>query len=300
MSVNIPDYFQKEFSSTWESSLLQQTSILEGLVTPYPFDGKWKEMDFLDDFETETYTGRAADVTLSEVTGDKRYVLNVKGHPTKTPFLDQWDESMLGKKIAPGGELMNRLVYAKNRYMDKQIYDAAIGTVYSGTDGPTTANSLPAAQSIASGSTGMTFAKVAMVAQYAQDNGFDLSEMTWIISARDHRSLLTDVAELRSRDYSTVEPITNGSVFGTTWMGMNWKHGRGIVTGTVSGSNTLYAPICFAKRAIYRNPGSSKAAIEERPDKDGAIQFRTSWLSGVARARDEGVFKVNTQYVTSS
>jgi len=78
-------------------------------------------------------------------------------------------------------------------------------------------------------------------------------------------------------------------------MGFTWIISNQLTTNTTAHTvNTLV----YGKQAIRFNFGSRKSAIETRPDRNGAIQFRSSARMGGARAQDKGVFIVKNLYST--
>lgn len=292
----IPDFFVPMFNASWEASLLRTNSVLAPYCTAFPFQGKSKKINFLEDYEfSESTAPRMADTTLSEINGTNRWLINKIWRPDVTPAMDEWDTSLLAEIASPQSEVISRLSAAYRRSQDVAIKDAISKTVYSGDQAPTTANSLPAGNTTAHGSTGLTLAKITAMIRAVRLANHNPLGMVGVISAYDEEYLITNVAEIRSKDYSAVQPIDGGTVFGKRWLGIDWVDG----TQFLDYDKTNHTCNClfFDKQSIYFNPGEAKGPfVETRVDKSGATQFRMSCLHGAARVRDGGARIIKTYY----
>jgi len=211
------------------------------------------------------------------------------------PALDEWDESLLDEITSPGSDIINAITYGYNRIKEKKIVAAIESAVSIGANAPTSTEAFPADNIISHGDAGLTFAKVAKVVRLAREQDVNPAELTWVISAKDEENLIVNVNEVRSKDYTKVAPIEGGSVVGSRWMGFTWIVSNQLTTDT---TNHTVNSLVYGKQAIRFNFGSRKSAIETRPDRNGAIQFRSSARMGGARAQDKGVFIVKNKYAT--
>lgn len=296
MSYTIPEIFHQKFATNIEAAIQQTSSVLDSTVTPFNFDAKSKSILIGTTIDWADATdGRMAQTNIGEYNATQRWVVTEKVMVPVAPALDEWDESLLDEITSPGSDIINAMTYGYNRIKEKKIVASIESAVSIGANAPTSTEAFPSANVIAHGGTGLTFAKVANIARLAREQDVNPAELTWAISAKDEEYLIVNVAEVRSKDYTKVAPIEGGSVVGSRWMGFNWIVSNQLTTNTTD--HTVNS-LVYGKQAIRFNFGSRKSAIENRPDRSGAIQFRSSARMGGARAQDKGVFIVKNYYAT--
>jgi len=296
MSYTIPEIFHQKFATNIEAAIQQTSSVLDSTVTPFNFDAKSKSILVGTTIDWADATdGRMAQTNIGEYNATQRWVVTEKVMVPVAPALDEWDETLLDEITSPGSDIINAMTYGYNRIKEKKIIAAVESAVSIGANAPTSTEAFPSDNIIAHGDAGLTFAKVAKIVRLAREQDVNPAELTWVISAKDEENLIVNVAEVRSKDYTTVAPIEGGSVVGSRWMGFTWIVSNQLTTDTTAKTvNSLV----YGKQAIRFNFGSRKSAIETRPDRNGAIQFRSSARMGGARAQDKGVFIVKNKYAT--
>lgn len=296
MSYTIPDIFHQKFATNIEAAIQQTSSVLDSTVTPFNFDAKSKSILVGTTIDWADATdGRMAQTNIGEYNASQRWVVTEKVMVPVAPALDEWDESLLDEITSPGSDIINAITYGYNRIKEKKIVSCIESAVSIGANAPTSTQAFPNTNVIAHGSAGLTFAKVAQIVRLAREQDVNPAELTWVISAKDEEYLIANVAEVRSKDYTKVAPIEGGSVVGSRWMGFTWIVSNQLTTNTTD--HTVNS-LVYGKQAIRFNFGSRKSAIETRPDRNGAIQFRSSARMGGARAQDKGVFIVKNYYAT--
>ena len=296
MSYTIPEIFHQKFATNIEAAIQQTSSVLDSTVTPFNFDGKSKSILVGTTIDWADATdGRMAQTNIGEYNATQRWVVTEKVMVPVAPALDEWDESLLDEITSPGSDIINAMTYGYNRIKEKKIVSCIESAVSIGANAPTSTQAFPTGNVIAHGSAGLTFAKVANIVRLAREQDVNPAELTWVISAKDEEYLIANVAEVRSKDYTKVAPIEGGSVVGSRWMGFTWVVSNQLTTNTTD--HTVNS-LVYGKQAIRFNFGSRKSAIETRPDRNGAIQFRSSARMGGARAQDKGVFVVKNYYAT--
>ena len=296
MSYTIPEIFHQKFATNIEAAIQQTSSVLDSTVTPFNFDAKSKSILVGTTIDWADATdGRMAQTNIGEYNATQRWVVTEKVMVPVAPALDEWDESLLDEITSPGSDIINAMTYGYNRIKEKKIVSCIESAVSIGANAPTSTQAFPTANGIAHGSAGLTFAKVAQIVRLAREQDVNPAELTWVISAKDEEYLIANVAEVRSKDYTKVAPIEGGSVVGSRWMGFTWIVSNQLTTNTTD--HTVNS-LVYGKQAIRFNFGSRKSAIEPRPDRNGAIQFRSSARMGGARAQDKGVFIVKNYYAT--
>ena len=296
MSYSIPEIFHQKFATNIEAAIQQTSSVLDSTVTPFNFDAKSKSILVGTTIDWADATdGRMAQTNIGEYNASQRWVVTEKVMVPVAPALDEWDESLLDEITSPGSDIINAMTYGYNRIKEKKIVSCIESAVSIGANAPTSTEAFPTGNVIAHGSAGLTFAKVANIVRLAREQDVNPAELTWVISAKDEEYLIANVAEVRSKDYTKVAPIEGGSVVGSRWMGFTWIVSNQLTTNTTD--HTVNS-LVYGKQAIRFNFGSRKSAIENRPDRNGAIQFRSSARMGGARAQDKGVFIVKNYYAT--
>mgnify|MGYP001166093973 FL=1 len=296
MSYTIPEIFHQKFATNIEAAIQQTSSVLDSTVTPFNFDAKSKSILVGTTIDWADATdGRMAQTNIGEYNATQRWVVTEKVMVPVAPALDEWDESLLDEITSPGSDIINAMTYGYNRIKEKKIIAAVESAVSIGANAPTSTQAFPTDNIIAHGGAGLTFAKVAKIVRLAREQDVNPAELTWVISPKDEENLIVNVNEVRSKDYTTVAPIEGGSVVGSRWMGFTWIVSNQLTTD--SGAKTVNS-LVYSKQAIRFNFGSRKSAIETRPDRNGAIQFRSSARMGGARAQDKGVFVVKNYYAT--
>ena len=296
MSYTIPEIFHQKFATNIEAAIQQTSSVLDSTVTPFNFDAKSKSILVGTTIDWADATdGRMAQTNIGEYNATQRWVVTEKVMVPVAPALDEWDESLLDEITSPGSDIINAMTYGYNRIKEKKIVSCIESAVSIGANAPTSTQAFPTGNVIAHGSAGLTFAKVAQIVRLAREQDVNPAELTWVISAKDEEYLIANVAEVRSKDYTKVAPIEGGSVVGSRWMGFTWIVSNQLTTNTTD--HTVNS-LVYGKQAIRFNFGSRKSAIENRPDRNGAIQFRSSARMGGARAQDKGVFIVKNYYAT--
>lgn len=296
MSYTIPEIFHQKFATNIEAAIQQTSSVLDSTVTPFNFDAKSKSILVGTTIDWADATdGRMAQTNIGEYNATQRWVVTEKVMVPVAPALDEWDETLLDEITSPGSDIINAMTYGYNRIKEKKIIAAVESAVSIGANAPTSTEAFPNANVIAHGDAGLTFAKVAKIVRLAREQDVNPAELTWVISAKDEEYLIANVNEVRSKDYTKVAPIEGGSVVGSRWMGFTWIVSNQLTTDTTA--HTVNS-LVYGKQAIRFNFGSRKSAIETRPDRNGAIQFRSSARMGGARAQDKGVFIVKNYYAT--
>lgn len=296
MAYTIPEIFHQKFATNIEAAIQQTSSVLDSTVTPFNFDAKSKSILIGTTIDWADATdGRMAQTNIGEYNASQRWVVTEKVMVPVAPALDEWDESLLDEITSPGSDIINAMTYGYNRIKEKKIVSCIESAVSIGANAPTSTQAFPSGNVIAHGSAGLTFAKVAQIVRLAREQDVNPAELTWVISAKDEEYLIANVAEVRSKDYTKVAPIEGGSVVGSRWMGFTWIVSNQLTTNTTD--HTVNS-LVYGKQAIRFNFGSRKSAIENRPDRNGAIQFRSSARMGGARAQDKGVFVVKNYYAT--
>ena len=297
--TSIPASFPNQIATNWDLITQQTQSVLERTVTLAPHTGLTKQIKFGQTFSSKAHTGRAEKVTPVEYGGNTRWQQVVFRDIADPIFIDQWDETSLAEVALPNSAAIQGFDAAYQRDKDDEIIAAITRNVYTGDVSPTTAVAFPTStNAIAHGSTGLTAAKVSQVIRKMRLNNvnFDAGEVYGIITPYDEEFLLNNVAEVRSKDFSKVQPIDGGSIANKSWMGINWIISNRLPTDTTAHTVTNFF---YTKGSILWNPGKRMVDVAKRSDLSNATQITATWMFGATRREDAGVFTMSNLYTST-
>jgi len=290
----IGKHVQIDYERVWQHRLQETASHLAECVTKVPVNGERKRISQLSQQGMREITGRALPTIAAAPATNVRWLLCKKFENPQ--LIDEWDEADLGLLATPQSAYIEGDVFAYNRQIDATIVSALNGNSVTGDDG-TTLTALPAGQiigkSFGASNTGLTFAKVAE-AKYRMDNAF-VPQMNryFICSPQEELDLITNVIELKSSDFTQVQPITDGSLNGKTWMGFYWK--TQVRDLPISEANTRRG-FAFHKDYVTFGDGERRVTIDILPTDSHAIQIRSRCRMGATRRQEEGVVAIDSYH----
>lgn len=202
--------------------------------------------------------------------------------------LDRNDIPKMIVNPVTGGDYMGLLMAAKNRRIDRIIYNAARGTQLK-KDG--TSEALPSGQKIAHGSAGFTKAKIIEAKKLFRSNEadeFSGEELYITYDSLMLEDILTDTT-LTSADFMAVKMLQSGDVSGK-WMGFKWLPYNGIVR-----SGGVSYTIAWAKSGIHFGKGYEEGNVGQRRDKKDAWQVSMGASYGAGRQDYKKVVEIAFQ-----
>lgn len=287
----IGKHVQIDYERVWQHRLQETVSHLAECVTKVAVKGERKRVSQLSQQAMREITGRALPTLASAPATNVRWLLCKKYENPQ--LIDEWDEADLGLLATPQSAYIEGDVFAYNRQVDATIVAALNGNAVTGDDG-TTLTPLPSGQIVdedfGTADTGLTFAKVAE-AKYRLDAAF-VPQMGryFICSPQEEQDLITNVIQLQSSDYTAVQPITDGTLDGKTWMGFKWK--TQVRDLPLSESNRIRRAFAFHKDYVEFGDGERRVTIDILPTDSHAIQIRSRCRMGATRRQEEGVVAV--------
>ena len=283
MSITVPESYVEQFSANVHMLAEQKFSRLRNTVREEPVTG--------ESFAVERVGGIDKPNEVTTLHGDTP--LNNTPHSRRWGFIADKDVADLIDKqsrvrllIDPGSIYTRRHAATMGRGIDDTIIAALVGSAAQGKTGTTTV-ALPAGQKIASGSTGMTVAKLIQANELLDAAGVaEFIPRFFAISARQLRDLLED-DKISSNDYNTVKALVRGEL--DTYLGFTFVRTERlpIITGTTR------ACIAWALDGCTIGFGASpNTVVAPRPDKRMSMQVYTSGSWGAVRVEDEMVVEV--------
>lgn len=298
MPDTIPQHYTTQFHQNWINRAQQKTSRLLPYVTPAPFTGERKRFSRSAEQEMTKIVTRKGDTPITDPSDDLRW-LYMTGVELGND-LDQFDAHLLGEVVLPTSQRVNAAAMAYNRAVDREILEAASGTVMTGENG-TSASSLPGGNAIAQdyvetgGATnsGLTVAKLRRAREIFLANDIDLdgedgSEEAAVLAVTGRQLInLLRTTEITSSDYNTVKALVEGKV--DTFLGFKFRR---VSAKVAPKSGDVRTCVAWVKSAILFNAGEKKTTIDRIPDKQNKIQIYTTALLGGMRLHDEGVVTI--------
>ena len=280
------------FVQQWDTSIRLQAQqsesrLMKGVTDRGTITGDGFTINNLSSVEMDENTVRHGDTEWGDIDHTNR--LAVMRDFYKALPLDRNDIPKMIVNPVTGGDYMRSLMNAKNRKLDAIIYAALGGTINS-KDG-VTANTLPAGQKIAHGSTGFTKAKIIQARSIFRANECDDEngeELFMIYNNESMIDILSDTT-LTTADHLAVQMLQEGKV-ATNWMGFTWVPYQGL---TYSAS-TYYA-YAWAKSAIHVGQGYEEGNVTRRGDKKDAWQVSMAASYGAGRQDEKKVVEIAFQ-----
>jgi hypothetical protein len=265
-------------------SRLRKTVVDRGQIVGASFT-----INNLGSVEMDENTVRHGDTIFGEIDHTARNV------PLRDYFkalpMDRADLPKMLVNPVTGGQYMQSLIAARNRKIDDTIFNALLNNIVS-FDGQTT-YSLPAAQIIAAGGTGLTKAKIIQARSIFRANETDgvdgdEEELFFAYDSLALTQILSDTT-LTSADYMAGKMLQDGGV-GGKWMGFTWVPFERV--RNVAGVRTSAA---WAKSAVHFGYGYEQGDVDKRPDKKNLWQTSIEGSYGAGRQDEAKVVQVSYQ-----
>ena len=286
------DTITAAFVQQWDTAIRlqaqqQESRMLKGVTDRGTITGDGFTINNLASLELDENTVRHGDTEWGDPQHTNRLAV-MKDYYKALP-LDRNDIPKMIVNPVTGGDYMKTLMSARNRKIDKIIYDSARGAITS-KDG-LTSYTLPAGQQIAHGGTGLTKAKIIQAKKIFRANEADMhtgEELFFVYNSAALEDILADTT-LTSADFLAVKMLQDGDV-NSKWMGFNWIPYEGI---TLSGST--YFTVAWAKSGLHFGRGFEEGNVARRPDKKDLWQVSMSASYGSGRQDDVKVVEIAFQ-----
>ena len=178
---------------------------------------------------------------------------------------------------------------AMGRAMDVEIYDAALGTAYSGKKG-NTAITLPSSQKIAANSQGFTFAKLAKLKMMFDDKDVEENDRIIVYTAQQLSDLLND-EKATSQEYNAAQVLQRGEIDEFMVFKFVQVNGvREVGTKIIKATGQTRHCLAFQRKGLKLGIGQDIVGkITERADKSFSTQVYYEMMIGAARLEENCV-----------
>ena len=276
MSITIDQSYVQQFSANVHMLAEQRVSRLINRVRMEPVTGESAAF--------ERVGGIDAPNEIVNLHGDTP--LNNTPHSRRWVFIKDYDVADLIDKqsrvrllIDPDSIYTRRHSSTMGRGIDDAIIDAALGNAAEGKSGTTTV-ALPAAQTIAHGSTGLTIAKLIQAKEKL--DAADVDEFiprTYVTNSRGLRDLLED-DKITSNDLNTVKALVRGEI--DEYLGFKFVRSERLPV-----ASSIRSDLAFAMDGIILGMANMPGSIAApRPDKRMSMQIYTTGSWGSVRVED--------------
>ena len=284
MSFQVNTAFVQDYKNTVSLLLQQRGSKLRSAVTQDSFTGKsGKAVEQIGAVNAQKRTSRHGDTPLISTPHDARWVF-----PTDYEWADLIDDQdKLRMIIDPTSPYAVNGAYAMGRSIDDALIDSFFGTAKTGENG-TTSTAFPTAQQVASGSAGMSIAKLRSAKKILMANEVDVDNdpLFIAITAEQHDDLLGETQAV-SLDYNTKPVLVEGRI--SAFMGFNFIH---IERLGVDGSSARRCP-AWARSGMHLGMWNDiTTRISERDDKSYANQVYVKGTFGATRLEEGKVVEI--------
>lgn len=280
------------FVQQWDSDIrlqAQQTEsrLMKAVTDRGTITGDGFTINNLSTVELDENTIRHGDTEWGDLDHTNR--LGVMKDFYKALPLDRNDIPKMLVNPVTGGDYMRSLMNAKNRKIDKIIYNALRGTITS--KDAVTSYTLPSGQKIAHGSTGFTKAKIIQARSIFRANECDDETGEELFMMYNDKALQTILADttLTSADFMSVQMLQNGKLAGT-WLGFNWIPYQGF-----DYSASTYYAMAWAKSGIHFGKGYEEGNVTRRGDKKDLWQVSMGASYGAGRQDESKVVEIAFQ-----
>lgn len=289
MSYQIEESFVQQYSSNVQLLSQQKGSKLRSIVPIEYIKGEYAYVDQIGHTAAKPITTRHADTPIMNVEHSRRR-LSLTGF-NWNGLIDSIDKiKMLNDPTSP---YAISAAFAMGRAMDAEIYDAALGTAYTGKNGNNPIV-LPNNQKLAADGEGFTFAKLKKLKRMFDSNDIEEHNRYILYTAAQLDDLLGE-EKVTSADYNAVRALERGEI--NEYMGFKFIQlngirdtGKKIITADTVSGKTVRHCVAFATNCMKLGIGEDvKTEITPRADKNYAMQVYFEMAIGAARLEEEGV-----------
>jgi hypothetical protein len=283
MSVEITEAQKRAYSENFIHQMQQTKTFLEATAAVRKStQAKAQSFDRIGKATSRKRTSRHSDTYNSDTPHSRRWAVLAT-----YDWGDMIDEPDKIRTIAdPQSDYIQAGKSALNRDKDDVIIAALRGTAVTGEEA-TGSQTLPTAQKIAVGSTGLTPAKIKQALEKLNLADADPDERKIFSIGAQQVSNLLDEPELTSGDYVMLKALVDGKI--VHWLGFDFIMSNRLVKVSTS----RYCLAYLAGRAFGFAVGSDIVSwANQRWDKSGSVQCFASMDLGAVRLEDEAVVEV--------
>lgn len=291
-----PAYHEyQEYSATLNLVAQQKTNVLRQAVRVEPVGAERKAFTRTGVLKARREDTRFADTKLQDPRYMRRWV-TPKAWRIAVPC-DDFDQAR--QLSDPTSPLSQACGAALAREQMANIVSGALGTAYGGEDGLDTFD-LPANNTIAHGSVGLTLGKVqAALEKLKLGHGVEPDAMLYLAWTSKQETEFLANAEVKSIDYNTQRVLVQGGMGQNQFLGFryitlnDWTDDEGNQYNILPKSGTTRSLIAWIQNGvIFGENQAIQVRVGERPDKNYLMQVWAKAHFGSVREQDTHVIEI--------
>lgn len=281
--ATIATAFVKQFSSNLLHLVQQKGSRLRSTVmVKSDVVGEETSMDQIGSQTATKKESRNSDTPISQPNLQRRWITLYDYEVAK--LHDKQDQ--LKMLADPTSSYVMGQAWSLGRAMDTEIIVAASGSARTDKTG-STSTSLPAAQKIVVGGSGLTLAKLLSAKEILDGAEVDEDEDKFIIVSAKQMTNLLNTTEVKNADYNSVKALVEGKV--GEFLGFKFKRSERLETDDSDSRLVL----CYARSGIGLAVAQDITTdIGVRRDKSMAKQVYASLGIGASRLEEEKIVQI--------
>ena len=282
MSVNIDTALVKGFETGVTLLAQQEGSRLRDCVD-VRMVGPGEEFSFdqLGIAEPEEISTRHADTPISDIPHDRRWA--TPRTYARAELIDKPDALKTINDFT--NPYLRAIALGMGRQWDRAILTAAKATARTGKTSGTSTESFPAANIIASGSVGMSLAKINEAAKILRKA--EMPKPWYMVVAADQIKDLMNDSTMTSADYNSVRMLMSGEV--NTFGGFEWKTTQLLAVDATPDRTCLAWSKPAMLLAMLENP-FSRITEESAKNYSTQVYYRSEF--GATRMQELGVVDI--------
>lgn len=290
MAYEVAAHHVLQFTKNVELLLQQKESRLTGAVQSSTYEGKQAQVVLqygdvtMDPITAGTAAGNwMGDTVWSSIEHHQRWVIPTD-FAVSLPIAHQDVIRML---VDPQSGYANAIQAAHNRRVDATIAAAAIGAASTGEYSALVSTTLPTAQIIVDGGTGLTVDKLIAAREKLDAAMVDSSDERFIVVGSRQISDLLKTTSVTSADYNTVRALVQGEI--DTFVGFKF-----ITYEALSVATSIRNCFAFVKSGIHLGLWDNlEVRVDERADKNYTRQIYARRTIGATRTQEKKVVQIN-------
>jgi len=277
--------------STWNANayspiLMTQLQRLGGLMQTIMVksglnNAEYQYVDTIESIDLDTKQGRLQNTNWQEIGKQRRRIS--REEYTKAMILDRNDH--LDWVVDPNSNITQELANGAKRKIDDLIIANIIADVATGQAGGST-TTFDSNNVVASGSAGITKAKIIEGRKILRANYVDFSEAMFLVIGSEQEAEMLAIDEFISADYVSNKPVVNGMI-GTVY-GLNVVINEGLDVASSIRTCLMYSKSAFQLLMA----DEFKTRVDEVQEKEYAPGFFASLALGGERMYEGKVVKV--------
>jgi len=285
----ITEAFRNQYHDVLMHLVQQKSSRLTGTVMEdMSFLGEAKYYDQLGQTAVVSRTSRNQTTPIIDSSWDKRKL--VATDYLHNFVVDKVDR--LSMAIDPNMGLVKAQAMAFARKKDEVIYDALLGTAYSGKAG-TTSNAI---DQTVTASSGLTVDKILEVKQTMDLANVDdpMEDPRFMIITSYEITDLLNTTEVKSSDYNTVKALAAGQIDSFCGFKIIVLPPDTVTNGIVTRASSVNYCVAYSKSALmFAMKSDLETRIDQRSDLNYSTQFWAEMIAGAVRLEEEKVVALN-------